>query len=100
MGGFADALRRTPKTITGWERSGLIPKAPFRTTSTSPLLERRLWPVDLVTALQKIATKEGFGRRRPSEFWRLQALLHEAWKAAMASVSSDVRVNHESADRC
>ncbi len=89
VGEVAAALGRTPRTIIGWEHTGLIPPAPFRTSSGDEHLRRRLWPVELVKALQRVAEQEGFGKRRSSEFRRHQALLHEAWQTAMGSVLPD-----------
>ena len=89
IGEVAAALGRTPRTIIGWEHTGLIPRAPFRTSSGDEHLRRRLWPVELVTALEHVAKHENFGTRRKSDFRRQQALLHEAWQTAMGSVLPD-----------
>ena len=87
VGGLAAAVNRSPRTIRGWERSGLIPAAPLVLPGEQNT-RRRLYPVLLVAAIKEVAIREGFGRRRPSgRYLRQQQMLYEAWNAALASLT-------------
>jgi hypothetical protein len=49
---------------------------------------RRLYPLEIVRALQQVTRDEGFGRRRPSGcYLRQQQMLYNAWNAALASLT-------------
>jgi len=87
IGVLAAAVGRSARTIRGWERSGLIPPAPFVLPGAQNT-QRRLYPVVLVAAIKEVATREGFGRRRPSGLYlRQQEKLYDAWNTALASLS-------------
>ena len=66
VGGLAAALGRSPRTIRLWERTGLLPKAPFLLRPDNPRAQRRLYPEQLVEVFAQVAKSEGFGRRRRS----------------------------------
>jgi hypothetical protein len=57
-----------------WEQSGLLPPAPLRLVRANP--NDRIYPLELVEALEDVAANEKFGRRRPSEFWKQRHLMH------------------------
>ena len=89
IGGLAAALGRTSHLLRCWERSGLIPPAPFILPGGQNT-KRRLYPISLVAAIQDVAIREGFGRRRPSgRYLRQQQMLYDAWNTALASISHD-----------
>jgi hypothetical protein len=98
IGGLAAALGRTSHSVRIWERSGLIPPAPFILPG-GPNTKRRLYPISLVAVIQDVAIREGFGRRRPSgHFLRQQKSLYEAWNTALASISHGKGVTDGVAD--
>jgi hypothetical protein len=87
IGGLAAALGRTSHLVRCWERSGLIPPAPFILPGGQNT-KRRLYPISLVAAIHDVAIREGFGRRRPSgRYLRQQQMLYNAWNAALASLT-------------
>jgi len=87
IGMLAAAVGRSARTIRGWERSGLIPPAPFVLPGEQNT-RRRLYPVVLVAAIKEITIREGFGLRRPSgQATRQQHMLYDAWNTALASLS-------------
>ena len=89
IGGLAAAVGRSPRTIRGWERSGLIPPAPLVLPGEQNT-RRRLYPVLLVAAIKEVATREGFGRRRPSGiFLNQQKQIGDAWQRVMLSLISE-----------
>jgi hypothetical protein len=89
VGGLAAAVNRSPRTIRGWERSGLIPAAPLVLPGEQNT-RRRLYPVLLVAAIKEVATREGFGRRRPSGiFLNQQKQIGDAWQRVMLSLISE-----------
>jgi hypothetical protein len=87
IGGLAAALGRTSHLVRCWERSGLIPPAPFILPGEQNT-KRRLYPICLVAAIRDVAIREGFGRRRPSghHLWQ-QQMLFDAWNGALASLT-------------
>lgn len=95
IGVLAAAVGRSARTIRGWERSGLIPPAPFVLPGAQNT-RRRLYPVILVAAIKDIAILEGFGSRRNSgQFLRQQETLYTAWNTALASLSKGESVSDQ-----
>jgi hypothetical protein len=85
IGELASAVGRRPGTVRGWERRNLIPPAPVIIQPGNECTRRRLYPVELIAALQELAVTEGFGRRRPSGvFLRHQEQMWSTWRAVMA----------------
>jgi len=84
IGVLAAAIRRTPHTIRTWEREGLIPPAPLTLASRDPRAVRRLYPIELVTAIQSLAETAQFGQHRANgmftvhqhQFWALWSDFH------------------------
>lgn len=65
IGMLALALGRRPSTLREWEAKGVIPKAKFRTASTDPQKQKRLYTRGQVEGMVKIAQEEGLlGRSR------------------------------------
>ena len=83
FGLLASAVGRSTGTVRRWIRTGLLPDAPFRVASDDVHLQRRLYPLVLIEALQQVTAQERFGRRRPSVFWRQQELHYQAWNTAL-----------------
>jgi len=86
IGVLAATVGRSTSTVRRWIRSGLLPDAPFRVASEDIHLQRRLYPLVLIEAISEVTAQEGFGRRRPSAFWRQQELLYKAWNTALAPI--------------
>lgn len=56
---LAAALDRSTTTLRGWERSGVIPDAPFRALSDSPKGERRLYTYEAIVEVRDLADSLG-----------------------------------------
>jgi len=86
IGVLAAILGRTPHTLRAWERSGLLPR-PIILRPNNPRSSRRYYPTSFVRAIQDVAVKQQFGRRRPSNRFPLQqAEIIRAWNATTASL--------------
>jgi hypothetical protein len=87
IGGLAAVFNRTPHTLRCWQRSGLIPPAPFLLRSDDYRAVRRLYPIELVDALVPVVESGRFGRRRRSGRYLPQhAQIMEVWNAAVRSL--------------
>jgi hypothetical protein len=90
VGELAAAVGRTSHTIRGWERQGLIPPPPLTVQPGQPCTRRRMYPVELIEAVQEVAKREDFGQRRPSGvFLRQQQQMWSTWRSVMASLVAD-----------
>ena len=90
-GALASSVGRKTRTIRDWERRGLIPPPPVTVQPGDTCTRRRLYPVELISALQKLAVSEGFGRRRPAgAFLSQQERIWATWGAVIDSLNSDV----------
>ena len=90
IGELASALGRKSHTIRGWERQGLIPPPPLTVQPGDVCTRRRLYPTELIEAIQQVALHEGFGRRRPSGlFLRQQEQIWIAWRSVMLSLIAE-----------
>ena len=84
VGGLANAVGRSSRTIRDWERRGLIPGAPFVLNPNDVATRRRLYPLHLLEVLERVMKDERFGRRRPSgRFLRQQGQIYTAWNEAL-----------------
>jgi hypothetical protein len=90
IGELASAVGRKSRTIRDWERRGLIPPAPLTVQPGDVCTRRRLYPVELITAIREVAVTEGFGRRRPSDaFLSQQEMMWSTWGAVIDGLNSD-----------
>lgn len=89
VGEMAAAFRRKSHTIRRWEASGLIPPAPLIVQPGKECTRRRLYPAELISAVQQLAVDQGFGtRRRSGQFVHQQEQIWSTWKAVIDSLNS------------
>jgi hypothetical protein len=90
IGELASAVGRTSHTVRGWERQGLIPPPPLIVQPGEVCTRRRLYPTELISAIQEVAQNERFGTRRPSGmFAHQQEAIWSTWRAVVDSLNSD-----------
>jgi len=90
IGELASAVGRKTRTIRDWEHRGLIPPPPVTVQPGDVCTRRRMYPIELISALQKVAASEGFGRRRPSgAFLSQQERIWSTWGAVIDGLNSD-----------
>lgn len=65
IGAVAKALGKSSNTVREWERTGIIPKARFRTPSVDPKKTKRLYTRAQVEGIVVIAKEEGVTARKP-----------------------------------
>jgi hypothetical protein len=91
IGTLASSVGRKSRTIRDWEHRGLIPPPPVIVQPGDVCTRRRMYPIELITAIQEVAVTEGFGRRRPSgAFLSQQERIWSTWGAVIDGLNSDV----------
>jgi hypothetical protein len=90
IGTLATSVGRKSRTIREWERRGLIPPPPLTVQPGDVCTRRRMYPIELITAIREVAASEGFGRRRPSgAFLSQQERIWSTWGAVIDGLNSD-----------
>jgi hypothetical protein len=86
IGRCAHALRRTTACLKQWERKGIFPPAPYRSTRN----QRRLYPLDFISGLGLIAEQDYFGPRLERANWpRFKSDIWAAHDAALQSLQGE-----------
>ena len=90
IGELASAVGRKTRTIRDWEHRGLIPPPPVIVQSGDVCIRRRMYPIELISAIQEVAVIEAIGRRRPSgAFLSQQERIWSTWGAVIDGLNSD-----------
>lgn len=92
IGHCAVLLQRTTACLKHWERLGLFPPAPYRTSRS----RRRLYPLAFAVSLRGIAKQDYYGPRLDRSDWaRFHAEIWDAFDAALKPMRHRISgVNH------
>lgn len=91
VGALAESVQRDIRTIKRWESQNLVPPAPI--TIPTVFGRKRLYPAQLIWAVQDLAEQQNFGRRlRSDELDRYQRLLFKTWNRVMKDLLGEATV--------